>query len=119
MSKPVGGRSKKASYTSTHVRIPDDIKEDVEFLKQLYFDNKLEEWKSSVKEDARLAAEYRRILASDDPSNLQPFNLLTSFSATITLAKTLLKQKKSTKVIIAKLLSAISGKQVTPEDLAD
>jgi len=119
MSKPLGGRGKKSSYVSTHVRIPDDIKDDVEFLKQMYFDGELDQWKESVKEDAKLAEEYRRILASEKTSDLQPYNLLTSFSATVSLAKTLLKQKKNARETVAKLLSAISGKQITIEDLKD
>jgi hypothetical protein len=32
MAKPVGGRGQKAPYTTTHVRVPEPVKADVERL---------------------------------------------------------------------------------------
>jgi hypothetical protein len=39
MSKPIGGRGKKASYETTHVRIPVNLKSQVELLVQEFREN--------------------------------------------------------------------------------
>lgn len=84
MNKPKGGRGHKAPYETTHVRIPVPILEEVERLKQRYH--------------------------SEDPN--EPVNLVTSFEEAIILAKGILTQKKSARVSLEKLLTALYQSEV-------
>ena len=84
MSKPVGGRGNKAPYETTHVRVPMPIKPEIE----------------------RLIEEFR------EGRTQQQENSLTSLENAIEAAKELLKQKKSARVSLEKLLTAIYGKNV-------
>ncbi len=78
MSKPKGGRGKEASYKSTHVRIPDVIKDRVEKLKEQYFSGQLEFADELTAEDHRLANEYRKLLTSNGQNDNSNRKLLTS-----------------------------------------
>jgi hypothetical protein len=84
MSKPVGGRGNKAPYETTHVRVPMPIKSEIE----------------------RLIEEFR------EGRTQQQENSLTSLEDAIETARELLKQKKSARVSIEKLLTVIYGKNV-------
>lgn len=84
MNKPVGGRGVKAPYETTHVRVPKPILEEVERLKQRYHDQ----------------------VAEDD------VNLLPSLEDATVLAKAILNQKKSARVSIEKLLTALYKSEV-------
>jgi hypothetical protein len=79
MSKPVGGRGIKAPYETTHVRVPVPIKPNVERF--------IEDFKNGV-------------------DNLTE-NPLTDIENALITAQTILKQKKSAKVSLEKLLTAI------------
>lgn len=118
MNKPTGGRGKQASYKSTHVRIPEPIKVRVEQLKELFFQGKLEE-KSNLSEE--LDELYQRHVNSltgneqDDKEDkvIDRVNLEDS----IKLAQKLLKQKKSARETVAKLLTGIYGVDIDPKSL--
>lgn len=84
MAKHVGGRGLKASYKTTHVRVPEPIKPDVERLIERFHNG------------------------GDDSEN----NLLTTLDDAIVTAKSILDQKKSSRVSMSKLLTAIYGKNV-------
>jgi hypothetical protein len=84
MSKPVGGRGNKAPYETTHVRVPMPIKPEIE----------------------RLIEEFRK------GRTQQQENSLTSLEDAVETAKELLKQKKSARVSLEKLLTSIYGKNV-------
>jgi hypothetical protein len=84
MPKPVGGRSLKASYSTTHVRVPQPIKPEVERLIERFHNG------------------------GDESEN----NLLTTLDNAIVTAKSILNQKKSSRVSMSKLLTAIYGKSV-------
>lgn len=84
MSKPVGGRGNKAPYETTHVRVPVPIKSEVE----------------------RLIEEFR------EGKSQQQENSLTSLEDALVTARDILKQKKSARVSLEKLLTAIYGKNV-------
>jgi hypothetical protein len=85
MSKPVGGRGNKAPYETTHVRVPTPIKPEIE----------------------RLIEEFR------EGRTQQQENPLTSLEDVILTAREILKQKKSARVSIEKLLTVIYGQNVT------
>lgn len=85
MIKPTGGRGKKAPYTSTHVRVPDALVLEVEALKRRYF----------------------------NPDDEQPINPLTSIEDAMAIAKGILTQKKSARISLEKLLTALYGGDVT------
>lgn len=84
MSVSKGGRGIKAPYETTHVRIPVDIKDQVERLSQAF--------KEGI---------------TEKPS--QPVSLDEALS----IAKNVLRQKKSARVSIEKLLTSIYGVDVT------
>lgn len=84
MSKPVGGRGNKAPYETTHVRVPVPIKSEVE----------------------RLIEEFR------EGKSQHQENSLTSLEDALVTARDILRQKKSARVSLEKLLTAIYGKNV-------
>lgn len=79
MPKSIGGRGHKAAYTTTHVRVPEPIKPEVQRLIDNFHDN-----------------------YSADSTNLLP-----GLPEAIVIAKGILTQKKSAKVSISKLLTAL------------
>lgn len=84
MPKPVGGRGNKAPYETTHVRVPVPIKPEVEQLINRFFEggDSIQEKKLTTLEDA------------------------------VTVAKSILTQKKSARVSMEKLLTAIYGENI-------
>ena len=80
-----GGRGVKAPYESTHVRIPVPIKDKVEQLSQAYKDGRLDE--------------------------LEPQFMSLENAAEI--ARSILKQKKSARVAMEKLLKEIYGEDIS------
>ena len=85
MIKPKGGRGKKAEYTSTHVRVPDALISEVEALKRRYF----------------------------NPDDERPVKPLTSIEDAVAIAKGILLKKKSARISLEKLLTALYGINVT------
>jgi hypothetical protein len=83
MNKPTGGRGKKASYQTTHVRVPEPLKADIERLINLFHEG-------------------------GEPAG----DTLVSFDDAVVLAKAVLRQKKSAKVSLEKLLTAIYAKSI-------
>jgi hypothetical protein len=131
MSKHIGGRGKKAPYESTHVRIPLPIKDRVEELKNLYINDQLEHHDYLTTEDHRLAGEYKKLLAESNGKIQRRHNPLTGIEEkvdcrdnpltgiddAVELAKKLLKQKKSAKETVAKLLTGIYGREISVDEL--
>jgi hypothetical protein len=93
MTKPVGGRGYKAPYTTTHVRVPTDIKPQVDALIDNYRNELL-----SINQTNSLTT-------SDD-------KLLTSLDEVLVLAQEILARKQSARKSMTLLLSAIYGKEV-------
>lgn len=85
MSVWKGGRGVKAPYESTHVRVPEPIKEKVQAIVQAYKDG---------------------ILGEDESGIMSLEDALES-------ARKILKQKKSARISLENLLSVIYGKDVT------
>jgi hypothetical protein len=93
MTKPIGGRGYKAPYTTTHVRVPTDIKSQVETL----IDN------------------YRNEMLGIDENNsltTSEDKMLTSLDEVLVLAQEILARKQSARKSMTLLLSAIYGKEV-------
>lgn len=84
MTKPVGGRGIRAPYETTHIRVPIPIKPEVE----------------------RLIERYRIGENTDD------INPITGLESASVIAKNILGQKKSARVSLSKLLTAIYGQNV-------
>jgi len=92
MTKPIGGRGKKAPYETTHLRIPIPIKPQIESMIEAY----------------RLSV----IDGIDSPkSDLLPLG------DAIELSKKLLRSKTAKTDTIVKLLTGIYGSEVTKQDL--
>jgi len=92
MTKPIGGRGKKAPYETTHLRIPIPIKPQIESMIEAY----------------RLSV----IDGIDSPNS----DLLPLGDA-IELSKKLLRSKTAKTDTIIKLLTGIYGSEVTKQDL--
>jgi hypothetical protein len=84
MSKPVGGRGHKAPYETTHMRVPVPVKEKVEQI--------IEEFRSGSVADSS--------------------KLFVSVEDAVTTAQQILKQKKSARESMKKLLMSIYGVEV-------
>lgn len=118
MNKNIGGRGKKSSYTSTHVRVPLPIKDRVEELKELYINGALEHYDQLLKDDHEKARLYENLLTGSKGKANPSENPLPSLDDAITQAKNLLKQKKSARESIAKLLTGLYGETVTVDKLS-
>jgi hypothetical protein len=84
MPRHTGGRGVKAPYETTHVRVPVPIKADVE----------------------RLIARFHQDEETEED------NPLTTLDEAVVTAKNILASKKSAKVSMSKLLTAIYGESV-------
>jgi len=91
MGVPVGGRGNKAPYGTTHMRVPVPIKEILEQL--------VEKYKQAVVEGQEVNLE------------LNSTNVLSLEQAT-EKAKQILAQKKSAKLSLKNLLTAIYGVEI-------
>lgn len=78
-----GGRGVKASYQTTHVRVPLQVKSQVEELVRAYKEGSLEESKIPSRDEA------------------------------IEIAKGILKKKKSARVSLQSLLTSIYGEDIS------
>lgn len=93
MTRPIGGRGYKAPYTTTHVRVPTDIKPQVEALIDNYRNNLL------------TASNENLLTTSEDKP-------LTSLEEGLVLAQEILARKQSARKSMALLLSSIYGVEV-------
>jgi len=93
MTKPIGGRGYKAPYITTHVRVPTDIKPQVEALIDNYRNELLG------------INQTNSLTTSDD-------KVLTSLDEVLVLAQEILARKQSARKSMVLLLSAIYGKEV-------
>lgn len=119
MDKPVGGRGKSTPYKSTHIRIPEPLKGRVEELKELFYSNQLELHDEKLAEDNRLANEYKHKLANNNLDNSGGYIKLNNRDEILELARRILKQKKSAKLSVLKLLTGLLGDDISLEDLTE
>ncbi len=84
MDKPKGGRSLQSSYRSTHVRIPEPIKDRVEAIKDLYYSGGLQQHEELQAENCKLANEYKKVLTKSLTGNIcSNISAITEPNATI------------------------------------
>ena len=93
MTKYVGGRGKKAPYKSTHVRIPEPLKDKVEQLKQEFLNNEAEQ--------------------SVDNASLPDIEAATEY------ARSVIKMRKNAKYSVVKLLNLIYNSNLTEKDITN
>lgn len=90
-----GGRGHKAPYDTTHVRVPVPLKPKVDIL--------VEEYKNYVLEGKVSETEKWGVSAA---------MTLTSLDEALGIARSILKQKKSAKESLTKLLTALYGGEI-------
>jgi hypothetical protein len=126
MSKPIGGRGKKAPYETTHVRIPVDLKPQVELLVEKFRDNgcvienHTSEKSSSNSDDfmQKMIQEFKNnnlfiIQESKEVSHDKLTNGLNlKLEGSINLANELLSTRATKKEVVNKLLTALFGIEV-------
>lgn len=89
--KPVGGRGKKAPYETTHIRVPVEIKAEIEMLIEIY---------------------RQEVLSGDgkndlDSSESEPKSSQVNHIEASVIAKGILAHKRSARESLGKLLTAI------------
>lgn len=94
MTKPVGGRGKKAPYETTVKRIPVELETQI--------DSMIEDYRANL-------------LGADD----RPTNSMLPLPAAMALSKKLLKAKKSKIDTIYKLVTGIYNTDIDKQDLID
>lgn len=93
MAYSKGGRGKQAPYTTTHIRVPDPLKAEVEHF--------IAEWRSLV--DAGTLSPTEAVTEIYKTVGYAQIN----FSEALVKAQEILKQKKSANDSMIKLLTAI------------
>ena len=95
MSKPTGGRGKKAPYETTTTRVP------VPLLKSI--EQQVDQYREFVVNGTQPSVQGKETAAMT----------MTSYSEAVAHAKEILKQKKSAKQSLEKLLQVLYGGKVT------
>lgn len=126
MDKPIGGRGKKAPYETTHVRIPVDLKPQVEKLVEEFRNNAcissyttiqdssvdsdklIQKMIQEFKKNNLLIIQESNTISSDILINALNLNLEHS----IELANKLLATRASKKEVVNKLLTSLFGTEV-------
>jgi hypothetical protein len=106
MTKPIGGRGYKAPYTTTHVRVPTDIKPEVELL----IDNYRNKILGITTEKALTPIEEKALTPIEEKA-------LTPIEEVLTLVDEILARKQSARKSMGLLLSAIYGKEIILQPL--
>jgi hypothetical protein len=121
MSKPIGGRGKKAPYETTHVRIPVDLKPRVEELVKAYRNNELvelDENDDNLKKNSPInyhelleimIEEFKNngLFVGEDLNRQYPLTLILSQEQAIERAKMLVVQMRTKKHLAEHLLTAL------------
>ena len=123
MNKPIGGRGKKAPYETTHVRIPVDLKLQVEKLVEDYRNNGLsnlpENNQQSSPSESINYREFVNSMIDEFKKNGMYFDQDEKRKARLTLcvneddafefAKNFIKASRTKKTLAGQLLSRIYG----------
>jgi hypothetical protein len=126
MDKPIGGRGKKAPYETTHVRIPVDLKPQVEKLVEKFRNNEcVTDMESnqnlSINSDnfiQKMIQEFEKnnlfiIQESNEISQDTLMNALNlNLEQSIELANNLLATRATKKQVVEKLLTSLFGLEV-------
>jgi hypothetical protein len=126
MDKPIGGRGKKAPYETTHVRIPVDLKAQVEKLTEDYRNNGLSTSpENSQQSTPNESINYREFVNSmidefkkngmyfdRDEKRKHQLSLAISEDEAFELAKKYMTEMRTKKLVVASLLSRIYGTEI-------
>lgn len=126
MDKPIGGRGKKAPYETTHVRIPIDLKSQVEKLVEKFRDNGCttdneNHQNLSINSDdfiQKMIQEFEKnnlfiIQESKEISQDILMNALNlNLEQSIEFANNLLATRATKKEVVGKLLTSLFGVEV-------
>jgi hypothetical protein len=121
MNKPIGGRGKKAPYETTHVRIPVDLKSQVEELVENYrnsglavaeknSDNTINNLSINYHELVKIMIEKFKdndLFISENLNKKCSSNLCLNIEQSIELANSLLLSSRTKKAVAENLLTAI------------
>jgi hypothetical protein len=123
MDKPIGGRGKKAPYETTHVRIPVDLKAQVEKLVEDYRNNGLNiVSENSQQSTSNECINYRKFVDSmiqefkenglyldQDEKRKHRLTLCANEDEAFEAAKRWIPEARSKKILAMRLLSIIYG----------
>ena len=126
MSKPIGGRGRKAPYETTHVRIPIDLKPQVELLVQQFRDNGCVVENHIVENSStnsdnfiqRMIQEFKNndLLIVQNTNEISQYELMSNLNLkledSVKLANELLATRATKKEVVNKLLTALFGIEV-------
>lgn len=126
MSKPIGGRGNKAPYETTHVRIPVDLKPQVESLVQEFRDNGCVVKDNAVKNSSANSDDFMHKMIQEFKDNnlfiIQESNEIShdtlmnelnlKLEDSIKLANELLATRATKKEVVNKLLTTLFGVEV-------
>jgi hypothetical protein len=121
MNKPIGGRGKKAPYETTHVRIPVDLKPQVELLIKEFRDNGCVPKDSIIENPSTNSDDFMQKMIQEFKNNdmliIQKSNevshdtliskLNLKLEECIKLANELLATRATKKEVVSKLLTSI------------
>jgi hypothetical protein len=126
MDKPLGGRGKKAPYETTHVRIPVDLKPQVELLVEQFRDNGCVVENSTIENSSTNSNDFIQKMIQEFKNNdmfiiqesheishdilMNKLNL--KLEESIKLANELLATRATKKEVVNKLLTALFGIEV-------
>lgn len=103
MAYSKGGRGRQAPYTTTHIRVPDPLKSEIECL--------ISVWRDLV--DSGNVSPTEAVDEMYKQLGYAQLNLIDALAE----AKRILKLKKSANDSMIKLLTSIYGVEVTKEEL--
>jgi hypothetical protein len=126
MSKPIGGRGNKAPYETTHVRVPVDLKPQIESLVQEFRDNGCVVKDNAVKNSSTNSDDFMHKMIQEFKDNnlfiIQESNEIShdtlmnelnlKLEDSIKLANELLATRATKKEVVNKLLTALFGIEV-------
>ena len=126
MNKPIGGRGKKAPYETTHVRIPVDLKSQVELLVEEFRDNGCVVKDNTVENSSTDPDDFFQKMIQEFKNNdmliVQKSNVIShdilmselnlKLEESIKLANELLATRATKKEVVNRLLTALFGIEV-------
>lgn len=126
MNKPIGGRGRKAPYETTHVRIPVDLKTQVELLVEQFRDNGCVIENHTVENSStnsddfiqKMIQEFRNndLLIVQSTNEISQYELMSHLNLkleeSIKLANELLATRATKKEVVNKLLTSLFGIEV-------
>ena len=126
MNKPIGGRGNKAPYETTHVRIPVDLKPQIELLVQEFRDNGCVVKDNAVKNSSTNSDDFMHKMIQEFKNNnlliIQESNEIShdtlmnelnlKLEDSIKFANELLATRATKKEVVNKLLTTLFGIEV-------